>query len=178
METTRTSKYSINHVRLLRIRLIVILIPVLLYISCTIRVYDAKRFSTDFKTEGFLDRDHFQVVIQGFPDKSKRGLVEIRESALANAKSNIIKKVVEKLSEYCINLQLRKINTNQRNKKVDLSKITSDLEPKLIGFYRSGYTAFEYHNEDNSAIIVYRVFKDGLKRKLESISDSIKFKNN
>ena len=43
-------------------------------INCTIKYYDTNKLLNDYTTEGFLDRDHYQVIITGKPDKDAKGL--------------------------------------------------------------------------------------------------------
>ena len=131
----------------------------LCFLSCTVRVYDVNTLLNDCHTEGFLDFDHFQVVITGFPDKRAKGLVARRESALFYAKSKMNELIIERL----INFWLEK---KQEEYKVDTGSISNlpevkiELRSKMHKYLEYGYEAFEFYNEDDSAVIVYRVFKE------------------
>ena len=157
--------------------LIIILIMLSLTISCTIRVYDTEMLKSDFKTEGFLDIDHFQVIITCHPDKDRKGLVNRRESAMENAKKKCNHKVVWKLSQYCLNHNIKKKGITNRENISNLNKIMIKLNRETAKYLNYGNIAFEYYKENHSAILVYRFFKSGLKSDIESINVSFKLRN-
>ena len=48
------------------------------------------------------------------------------------------------------------------------------LNQVMTQYLDYGYTAFEYYNEDNSAVLVHRIIKKGLRNEIESIKISFK----
>ncbi|MCU0821084.1 MAG: hypothetical protein MUC95_01255 [Spirochaetes bacterium] len=144
--------------------------------ACTIKYYDTDKLLNDYKTEGFLDRDHFQVVVTGIPDKESRGLVYRREAALRNAKSKLEDTAVERLSAYSLDSQVKKLNLKNVNDILNKNDIKSVLNEKMREFLKYGFVAFEYYNEDCSAVLVYRIFKDDLVDDIDSVKSDFKIK--
>ena len=149
------------------------LILCMLLTACTVRVFDTNRLINDYKTEGFLDFHHFQVIITDIPDKKKRGLVERRDSALENAKSRMHEVILEKLIEYCLNNQCAKANV-RIDDILNLTEVKGKLKEELNSYLKYGYIAFNYYNEDNSVVIVYRIYKDDLYYDIESVEVELK----
>jgi hypothetical protein len=139
-------------------------------INCTIKYYDTNKLLNDYATEGFLDRDHYQVIITGKPDKDAKGLVASRESALKNAKAVMNEKIIANLVNYNLNYHLKIKNINDIN---NLSQAKKELSEKFQEFFQYGNMAFEYYNFDNSAVLVYRIFKEDLIDKIEAIKPSL-----
>jgi hypothetical protein len=156
---------------------ILISIPLILLASCTIKGYDTAALTTDFRTEGFLDPDHFQIVIKAYPDRGMRGLINKRESALENAKERLNNAVIEKLSEYYLNIYLKKMGIRDKSHILTQAEKIAKLNQVMSQYLDYGYTAFEYYNEDNSAVLVHRIIKKGLRNEIESIKISFKLQN-
>ena len=156
---------------------IILSIIVLASFSCTIRYYDTNKLLNDYKTEGFLDRDHYQVIITGIPNKEAKGLVARRESALNEAKIMMNNKVINSLVNYSINYHSKKENIKNINEIHNLAEVKKILALEFQSFLSLGYTAFEYYNPDNSVVLVYRLFKDDLIDKIESIKPAINLKD-
>jgi hypothetical protein len=154
---------------------VIIILTIIFFasLSCTIKYYDANKLLNDYTTEGFLDRDHYQVIITGKPDKEAKGLVASRESALKSAKSDMNNKIITSLVNYSLNYHSKKLNIKNMNDIKNLTDAKKDLSEKLQEFFQFGYTAFEYYNHDNSAVLVYRIFKEDLVDKVESIKPSL-----
>ncbi len=153
-----------------------IFIMLLIPLSCTIRYYDTNKLANDFTSEGFLDSDHYQVTIKGMPDNSSRGLVEQRESALKNAKSIMEDIIIHNLANYSLEYHVQKLKIKDVNDIQNLTEIKKELPDKMRKFLDFGHIAFEYYNPDNSAVIVYRLFKEDLKEKIEAVNPGIKLK--
>jgi hypothetical protein len=141
-------------------------------LNCTIKYYDANKLLNDYTTEGFLDRDHYQVIITGKPDKDAKGLVTSRESALKSAKADMNNKIITSLVNYSLNYHSKKLNIKNMNDIKNLADAKKGLSEKLQVFFQYGYTAFEYYNFDNSAVLVYRIFKEDLVDNIESVNPS------
>ncbi len=153
---------------------LIITIPLVLLVSCTIKGYDTATLTTDFRTEGFLDPDHFQVIIKAYPNRGMRGLISKRESALENAKERLNNAVIEKLSEYYLNIYLKKMGIRDKSYILTQAEKIAKLNQVMSQYLDYGYTAFEYYNKDNSAILVHRIIKKGLRNEIESIKISFK----
>ncbi|HSV98469.1 MAG TPA: hypothetical protein VLM75_16230 [Spirochaetota bacterium] len=136
--------------------------------SCSIRVLDTSRLLDDFRTEGFLDGDHFQVIVKGRPDPSARGLVGRRESALKEAESGIAKAVAAGIGAYRLDRLMQRLEPADRARVTNLAEVRAEIDRESAGYIKYGYRAFEYYNEDHSAAIVFRIYRKGLQKSLES----------
>jgi hypothetical protein len=143
-----------------------------LSLNCTIKYFDTNKLLNDYTTEGFLDRDHYQVIVKGNADKEARGLTASRESALKNAKAAMNEKIITSLVNYNINYHLNKAQIKNVNDVKNMGEAKKELSGKMQEFLQYGETAFEYYNHDFSAVLVYRLFKDGLAEKIESVKPS------
>lgn len=153
---------------------ILLSITVLFPISCTIKGYDTVKLSTDFQTEGFLDPDHFQIVVKAYPDRGKRGLINKRESALENAEEQLNDTVIERLSEYYLTFYSKKVGIRDQTSIIFQTEKMAELKKVMSRYLNHGYRAFEYYNRDSSAVLVHRIFKNGLRTEIESINISFK----
>ena len=150
----------------------ILMLFILSIVSCTIRGYDTKRLATDFKTKGFIDSDHFQVIVQARPDSDKRGLINQRESALGNAREQLKKTVVEQLTDYYLSYYSRKRGISDKTLLLTQTDRMLQLHQHMVQYLEYGYTAFKYYTRDNSAVLVHRIVKRGLKDDIESIGIS------
>jgi hypothetical protein len=153
---------------------IILITAVMLFptFGCTIKYYDTNKLHNDFKTEGFLDRDHFQIIIKGIPEKGLKGLVAERESALNSAKAAMNEKITGSLVKYILDYNIIKLKIKPGDIQ-NPDEVKKNLTSGVQQFVASGYTAYEYYNPDNSAVLVYRVFKEELIEALESIKPGI-----
>lgn len=136
--------------------------------SCSIRVLDTSVLLDDFRTEGFLDGDHFQVVVKGMPDPTARGLVARRESALKEAESKIAGAVASGIGAYRLDHLMRGLEPADRARVTNLPRVRAEIERDSAAYVKYGRRAFEYYNEDHSAVIVFRIYRKGLQKSLES----------
>lgn len=143
--------------------------------ACTIKYYDTERLINDYKTEGFLDQDHYQVIVRGIPDPEVRGLVFRRRSALNDAKSRLEKTVTDSLVNYSLNFHIKESGIKEED-IINLPDVKTGLADGLKEYLSCGYNAFEYYNEDNSCILVYRIFKEDLADSIESVKPDFKLK--
>lgn len=153
---------------------IVLSIAVLLPASCTIKGYDTAKLSADFQTEGFLDPDHFQIVVKAYPDRGKKGLISKRESALENAEEQLNDTIIERLSDYYLTFYAKKMGIRDKTSIIFQTEKMAELKKVMSRYLNHGYRAFEYYNRDSSAVLVYRIFKSGLRTEIESIKISFK----
>lgn len=143
--------------------------------ACTIKYYDTEKLINDYKTEGFLDQDHYQVIVRGTPDAEARGLVFRRRSALNDAKNKIEKTVTDSLVNYNLNYHLKDSGIKKED-IINLPEAKNGITDELKEYLRYGYNAFEYYNEDNSCVIVYRIYKEDLVDSIESEKPDLKLK--
>ncbi len=141
--------------------------------NCTIKYYDTDKLLNDYKTEGFLDRDHFQVIIKGKPDKESAGLVLKRESALRKAKSLMNDVILGKLIDYNLDHHIRKTKIKRIENINNIEKVRRALRKGLSEYLEYGHIAFEYYNRDNSAVLVFRIYKEDLVDDIESIEPDL-----
>lgn len=137
--------------------------------SCGTAAVSNSRLLADFKTEGFLDPDHYQVVVTGTPASGSGGLVEMREGAREDALKKLDSAVLASLSDYCIENRIKAMGLTSRDQVLNLVAARAELQAGLARFLKYGRTAFEYYNEDHSAVIVFRIEKKGLLNAIESI---------
>ncbi|MDY6967543.1 MAG: hypothetical protein SVR08_02640 [Spirochaetota bacterium] len=146
-------------------------------LSCTISIYDINSLTRDYKTEGFLDFDHFQVIVQGFPDQDRTGMIAVRESALTDAKRRISNVVVEKIADFCLNHNFERSREPCEKQINNLNKTKGRLKKEFSKYLKNGFIAFRYFNADNSAIIVFRIFKENLYKDIASIKNKVIFQD-
>lgn len=144
--------------------------------ACTIKYYDTNKLLNDYKTEGFLDRDHFQVIVTGTPNKESRGLVFRREAALRNAKSRLEDVVIDKLVSYSVDNQVKNLSLKMADDILNMEEMKKSLGEKMRQYLKYGNIAFEYYNEDCTAVLVYRIFKDELVEDVESVKSNFQIK--
>ena len=131
--------------------------------------------AADFSTNGFLDGNTFQVTAAAAPDASAKGLVAQRESAAVKARGGLQDAAVKALVEY----RLARFTAENKGKP-DLAALTAEARTLLtaeFGKYLScGGIAEEYYEKDNSAAIVYRIARSGLRAEVEGFAISFKEK--
>lgn len=138
--------------------------------SCSLVIYDTRKLLNDFKTTGFLDQDHYQVIVKGAPDAKSRGLVQSRISAFEDAKSRINGIVISSLSGYFFSYQIKRHKLKGIHDILNYDDARRELEKELAGYLRYGYIAFEIYEADYSAVIIYRLYKRRLITGIESIN--------
>ncbi len=109
----------------------------------------------DATTTGFVTPYCFQVLIIAAPDKAAIGLVAKRKSALLNAKLKTTEAVYSAISNYII--------SKKTIAKAQIAKEKQKIKKWCEKNLPKGQVAYEYYLKDKSAILVYRIFKNGLK---------------
>ena len=113
------------------------------------------------------------MIIEGKPAEGSKGLVAQRKSALYDAKRDMDEKIIDSLVIYNLNYNLNKLHIKEIDEIENIQEIKDLLFKKLSEFLEFGYIAYEYYNEDNSAVIVYRIFKEELIKKGEEVREQI-----
>ncbi len=123
--------------------------------------------TVDFNTEGFLNGNYYQYIIKKSPEKNTSSLVEKRESAYLEAKNSAGEIARKKLIRYCYSFYLSK----HPGSKTALSTFNSrKREEKLIPFIKKAYLYQEYYTHEAEAVLVFRIYKHGLKREIDSLA--------
>lgn len=100
---------------------------------------------------GFLDNNHFQVIIKGKASKKHKGLVTSRENAILKARNSL---------QETIYLAILK---NIYKKRTDSLKHNKKLRREILSYLQYGSIIAEYYDKHNNAFIVYRIKKLNLK---------------
>lgn len=129
----------------------------------------AQEKASDFSTNGFLDDNTFQVTAVAKPDPAAKGLVAQRESAAVKARGGLQESAVKALVECRV-----AIFAAEHKAGPDLASLSAEAKAYLTGEFRKylpyGAIVEEYYEKDNSASIVYRIIKSGLKSEIEGYS--------
>lgn len=141
-------------------------------LACSTQPVTTRQLAGDFTTEGFIDRDNFQVIVTGSPDKKSKGLVQSRESARKDAETKLESTVLKKLSDYALQSFFKRTSIDV-SKINNYSALAETCTLKMRGYLSYASVAFEYYNEDRSAVLVIRVYKKNLIDELESFSTPI-----
>lgn len=115
----------------------------------------------DYTTSGALTDDCFQVIITVPPDREFKTMADQRENAFIKAKDSIPAETEKQIiafyaAGYSINI------TDMPQDKVNL------LQKKSESYSKQGIIDQEYYLIDNSAVLVYRIFKNGIKNEILS----------
>lgn len=129
-----------------------------------------KQEASDFFSEGFLNQHCFQVLVTGKPGKEEASLIDSREDAFYEAKSNIKNQTRNTLKEYILKNNCKSLKNVKKIPDELLTK--SQFIQKLDEIIKSGTIVQEYYKKDNSAILVFRIVQKNLKNRLNSLGCS------
>jgi hypothetical protein len=141
----------------------------------------------DFHTTGFIGEDRFQVVIKVPPSERARGLVERRESSLHEAQKAIEERAAQAMLHWILTSRSRDLDPSQQVKhagqpEAGAEKTAADadgrLRQRMNKLARKGSIAIEYFDEDDSAVVVYRITSKNLKKSLLSLAETDKPEKN
>ncbi|MGL4369586.1 MAG: hypothetical protein ACRCUT_07935, partial [Spirochaetota bacterium] len=141
----------------------------LFFFSCMSAPQLAQETQYDFTTRGFLDDSTFQITASGSPDSSAKGLVAQRESAVIRARNGLQESAVKALTDYRIALYMEQILSG-RDKEKKISDAGTYVSAAFRKYLAYGFIAEEYYEKDNSASVVYRISKRGLKKEVEAFA--------
>jgi hypothetical protein len=122
----------------------------------------------DFTTQGFIDDNHFQVIVSEKPDKAAKGLVAQRDSALTIARNGIQKKAVTDLAQYRMGIYIHEKGIDPTTDDGRLTLVKKDLTAAFLPLLSYGRVIEEYYEKDNSAVILFRIEKSGLRQEVSS----------
>ena len=126
--------------------------------------------SLEIRTNGFINENCYQAILQLEPEESAMGLVAKRESAYLKAKNSLLYDLaIVNLANYCYDSQLKAGAIDKNLKAAEQAAHRNALIDKIKGVAGTGKIAFVYYNEKNSMVIGYRMYKIGFKKKLDGI---------
>jgi len=139
-------------------RFILFLITVFMLVSCgSGELKEPMR--SDYKTSGALSDDYFQVIITFPPEKEYKTMADQRENSFIKAKNNIVSETEKQVLAYY--LSQKNIKTSDiANDRLELLKET------FRNYAKYGNIDQEYYLPDNSTVLVYRIYKKGIKQKI------------
>ncbi|MCU0847913.1 MAG: hypothetical protein MUD12_08500 [Spirochaetes bacterium] len=148
--------------------LIILLFPLFISASCIFG--SSGRQIQDYKSEGFLNDNVFQMILQIKPDDSAKGLVQKRENAQEKAKKRLLGYSVDYMILYIINRDSKKARINDPKTIPNYRELKKLFRKTLKTYVKNGYIAQEYFREDKSLIVSYRIYGGDLKADLESLT--------
>ncbi len=139
-----------------RILLSLLITALLLTLSCSsYELHEPQKY--DYSTSGVLTDDCFQVIITMPPDKELRTMSEQRENAYIKAKNSISQETARQIMNY--------YTANIPGGKVS-DDMVPVLEKKFEVYSRHGVIDQEFYLIDNSAVLIFRIYKTGIKKEI------------
>jgi hypothetical protein len=136
-------------------------------ISCSLPAISQEN-AADFKTTGFIDDHRFQIIVSSKPDSSAKGLVAQRESALLKARNDVQTAATDALVNHRLEIYLMSKNTDPQIGREESEHARPFLQTKFFPLVTRGKVLEEYYEKDNTAIIVFRIEKENLKKEIET----------
>ena len=134
-----------------------IIISLFLYSCKSNNLKETQKY--DYSTSGALTNDCFQVIITVQPEREFKTMADQRENAFIKAKDSIPAETEKQvLSFYSSDKSIEIENIPEKQLKI--------LKEKSADYARQGIIDQEYYLIDNSAILVYRIFKNGIKNEI------------
>jgi hypothetical protein len=113
----------------------------------------------DYTTSGALTDDCFQVIITVPPDHEFKTMAEQRENAFIKAKDSIPAETESQIIAFY-----------SAGNSIDVTNVPQDkinlLKEKSESYSKQGIIDQEYYLIDNSAVLVYRIFKNGIRNEI------------
>ncbi|HNX24809.1 MAG TPA: hypothetical protein PKG60_12240 [Spirochaetota bacterium] len=134
-------------------------------IACTLFIYSCRSNELrepqkyDYITSGALTDDCFQVIIKVSPDREIKTMADQRENSFIKAKDSIPAETEKQVVAFYAAGNSTNIDDLPRE-KVNLLKEKSQV------YSKQGIIDQEYYLYDNSAVLVYRIFKNGIKNEI------------
>lgn len=137
----------------------------LLFITLCLSVYACRsnelkeNLKNDFTTSGALGEDCFQVIITSTPDNELKTMAEQRENAFIKAKNSITEETEKQILAYYKAVKSAESDTLPEEK-------INILKQKSAVYSKKGIIDQEYYLIDNSAVLIYRIFDNGIKSEI------------
>jgi len=138
------------------------IIPLILFLIfiCSCRSYNLEDTQKhNYTTSGALSDDCFQVIITARPEGNLKTMADQRENAFIKAKASIVPETEKQIMTYYTSNKTMAIENLQQENINMLKKRASE-------YSKSGIIEQEYYLIDNSAVLVYRIFKKGIKNEI------------
>jgi predicted membrane metal-binding protein len=135
-----------------------ILILALLIYSCSSNELKEPH-KYNYTTSGTLTDDCFQVIVTASPDREMKAMADQRENSFIKAKDSIPAETEKQILLYYTAEKSLTIETLP-DEKLKL------LKEKAVSYSKKGIIDQEYYLIDNSAVLVYRIFKKGIKNEI------------
>ena len=116
----------------------------------------AEPYKSDFTTSGPLGEDCFQAVIKMQPDKGTETMHSRRESAFIKAKKNILAEAGQQIYNYYASC---KAGQDAGMAEATRGKLTD----KFSQLAEEGIIEQEFYLNDDSIVLIYRIYKKGIK---------------
>ena len=110
-------------------------------------------YASDFSTSGPLGEDCFQVLIKMEPDTDSSSMYEKRQSAYIKARKNLYSEAEKQIMAYCISSRQGKISESEE----------AAIKKTAASYAESGKFEEEFYLIDDSVVLVYRIYKKGIK---------------
>lgn len=142
----------------MRIKIIFFIAFVLLIYSC--KSNELKEpYKYNYVTTGALTDDCFQVIITTPPDRELKTMADQRENAFIKAKNSIPLETEKQVLSYYTNDKAVNINSIPEN-------ILKKLKEIAGAYSKLGTIEQEFYLIDNSAVLIYRIYKTGIKNEI------------
>lgn len=143
----------------MRISIEFIIFALIILFSCSsYELHEPQKY--DYTTSGILADNCFQVVITMPPDKEFKTMSEQRENAYIKAKNSIVSETAVQILNYYTSNSASGGNLSEER--------ISNLKKRFEEYSRKGVIDQEYYLIDNSAVLVFRIFKTGIKNEILS----------
>ncbi len=137
---------------------ITLIIFSLLLFSCVSReLKDQQKY--DYTTSGILSDNCFQVIVSAGPDQDLKTMTDQRENAFIKAKDSISLETEKQILAYYL-----------KNKSINIDSVSTEtlktLKDKSEIYSKQGIIEQEYFLIDNSAVLIYRIFRKDIKNEI------------
>jgi hypothetical protein len=114
---------------------------------------------SDYTTSGALSDDYFQVIVTFPPDKEYKTMADQRENSFIKAKNSIETETEKQIFAYYL------LQKNIKTSDLPADRMNS-MKETFRGYAKYGNIDQEYYLADNSTVLVYRIYKKGIKQKI------------
>lgn len=139
------------------------LIPMFISLVFSCNTYElTEAQKINYTTSGALSNDCFQIIITVPPDREFKTMAEQRENAFIKAKNSLIPEIEKQVLLYY-----------SAAKPVNIGSLSQEtlniIKDKSSEYSKQSIIEQEYYLIDNSAVLVYRIFKKGIKNEILDI---------
>lgn len=137
-----------------------IIIGAALFLSGCATTQLPEPYASDFSTSGPLGEDCFQAIIKMEPDKDAISMHERRESAFIKAKKNLYSETEKQIISYSI--------SSRKDKGTVSDADEAEIKKLAASYAESGKLEQEFYLIDDSAVLIFRIYKKGIKNEILS----------